>query len=101
MQDLHSPILSRLVYSLDAFLDHERSFQEFLVQQGMQSAMVNSGLRLRNTHKVHAKACTANCIVVHTIKNFLQRYGVPMELPDKKLPEVSKEEFYNTCKSWS
>ena len=22
-----------------------------------------------------------------------------MELPDKKLPEVSKEEFYSTCKS--
>lgn len=68
MQDLRSPVLSRLVYSLDAFLDHERSFQEFLFQQGMQSAMVNSGLRLRNTHKVHAKACIVNCIVVHTIK---------------------------------
>lgn len=67
MQDLRSPVLSRLVYSLDAFLDHERSFQEFLIQQGMQAAMVNSGLRLRNTHKVHAKACRVNCVVVHTI----------------------------------
>jgi len=56
-QDLRSPVLSRLVYSLDAFLDHERSFQEFLLQQGMESALSQSGLRLRNTHKVHAKAC--------------------------------------------
>jgi len=56
-QDLRSPVLSRLVYSLDAFLDHERSLQEFLLQQGMESALSKSGLRLRNTHKVHAKVC--------------------------------------------
>ncbi|KAK2465500.1 hypothetical protein APHAL10511_002392 [Amanita phalloides] len=74
-QDHRSPVLSRLVHSLDAFLDHERSFQEFLTEQGLQPALDKSGLRLRSTHRVHPK-----------------RYGVSM---DKKLPDVSKEEFYS------
>ncbi|KAF8621874.1 hypothetical protein AX15_007432 [Amanita polypyramis BW_CC] len=77
-QDLRSPMLSRLVHSLDAFLDHERSFQDYLNQQGMQSVLDKTGLQLRNMHRVHPK-----------------RYGVVVEFPDRKLPELTKEEFYN------
>ncbi|KAF8624019.1 hypothetical protein AX17_007225 [Amanita inopinata Kibby_2008] len=76
-QDIRSPVLSRLIHSLDAFLDHENAFQEFLRQHGIEGVLKTSGLRLRSTHKVHPK-----------------RYGVCLESANK-LPEVSKDEFYN------
>ncbi|KAM6496746.1 hypothetical protein JOM56_007219 [Amanita muscaria] len=81
---IRSPMLSRLVHSLDAFLDHESAFQEYLHHQELESALKGSSLQLRSMHKIHSKA-----------PSFPQRHGVPIEFPDRKLPVVSKEEFYN------
>ncbi|PFH53232.1 hypothetical protein AMATHDRAFT_138007 [Amanita thiersii Skay4041] len=77
-QDMRSPVLYRLVHSLDVFLDHESAFHEYLQQQNSDVVLKKLRLRLRKTHQVHPK-----------------RYGIPLDLPNRKVPEVSREEFYN------
>ena len=70
----------------------------------MPSVLNKAGLRLRSMHKVHPKARVMDVMIyerLHFRYLLLQRYGVRVEFPDKKLPEVTKEEFYNVCMSAS
>ncbi|KAF5316696.1 hypothetical protein D9619_006506 [Psilocybe cf. subviscida] len=73
-----APSLARLMASLDAFVDHERAFQEYLDAQEIDSAGESLGLRRRKFHCVHAK-----------------RVGVSLCVPEQKLPDLTKEGFYD------
>ncbi|TFK39511.1 hypothetical protein BDQ12DRAFT_603633 [Crucibulum laeve] len=77
-QGPQSPALYRLVESMDAFVDHEDSFLEYL--EGQHTAVIadNLGLRLREVNHIHAK-----------------RLGVPLHAHDQKLPDLTKQEFYD------
>ncbi|KAF8966274.1 hypothetical protein BDZ97DRAFT_1657993 [Flammula alnicola] len=73
-----SPSLVRLMASLDAFVDHERAFMEYLETQEAQSTGTSLGISLRHMNLVHPK-----------------RVGIPLHASSQKLPNLSKEEFYD------
>jgi hypothetical protein len=54
---MKSPAVLRLVESLDAFVDHEVAFQEYLHEQGAETIATMAGMRLRAWHRVHPKVC--------------------------------------------
>ncbi|KAF8884050.1 hypothetical protein CPB84DRAFT_1817000 [Gymnopilus junonius] len=66
-----TPSLIRLMASLDAFVDHEAAFLQYLEAQAAQSTAETLGLTLR------------------------QRVGIPLDAEHQKLPNLSKEEFYD------
>lgn len=50
-----SPSLARLMSSLDAFVDHEDAFLQYLRSQDAEVTGASLGIRLRNIHRVHPK----------------------------------------------
>ncbi|KAF9461057.1 hypothetical protein BDZ94DRAFT_855912 [Collybia nuda] len=77
-QGMKSPAVLKLVESLDAFVDHEGAFQEYLRDQEAETTASVLGLCLRAWHRIHPK-----------------RYGIPLNAPQQKLPNLSKKEFYD------
>ncbi|TFK68751.1 hypothetical protein BDN72DRAFT_654328 [Pluteus cervinus] len=77
-QGMHSPALIRLIESLDAFVDHEASFLDYLQEHEADFGLNKANLQVRKYHKVHPK-----------------RFGIPLAFPRQKLPNLLKEEFYN------
>ncbi|KAF5385773.1 hypothetical protein D9615_002203 [Tricholomella constricta] len=77
-QGAKSPAVIRLLESLDAFVDHEDAFQEYLRVQRAEVAANDLGLRIRRCNRVYPK-----------------RFGVSLDAPQQKLPNLSREEFYN------
>ncbi|KDR67698.1 hypothetical protein GALMADRAFT_1073578 [Galerina marginata CBS 339.88] len=73
-----APSLVRLMASLDAFVDHEAAFLQYLEAQEAQGTGASLGLALREAHCVHPK-----------------RVGIPLHSAHQKLPNLSKEEFYD------
>lgn len=50
-----SPSLARLISSLDAFVDHENAFMQYLRSQETEVTGDSLGIRLRETNRIHAK----------------------------------------------
>ncbi|PPQ69595.1 hypothetical protein CVT26_001583 [Gymnopilus dilepis] len=73
-----APSLVRLMASLDAFIDHEPAFLRYLEAQSAQPTAETLGLTLRQVHSIHPK-----------------RVGIRSDDPSQKLPNLSKEEFYD------
>ncbi|KAF8074569.1 hypothetical protein FPV67DRAFT_1605325 [Lyophyllum atratum] len=76
-QGAKSPALIRLLASLDAFVDHEDAFQEYLRRQRAEAAAKELGLRIRRRNRVHPK-----------------RFGISLDAPEQRLPNLSRDEFY-------
>ncbi|KAJ3503592.1 hypothetical protein NLJ89_g8363 [Agrocybe chaxingu] len=74
----HSPSVARLMASLDAFVDHEEAFLDYLEAQEAQATAANLGLILREVHSIHPK-----------------RVGVPLWAERQILPNLSKDDFYD------
>ncbi|KAF9054677.1 hypothetical protein BJ165DRAFT_1600792 [Panaeolus papilionaceus] len=74
-----SPSVLRLVTSLDAFIDHESAFTQYLEIKEANLTGISFGLTLRKVHGVHPK-----------------RVGIPLQLAEQKLPNMTKEAFYET-----
>ncbi|KAF9554967.1 hypothetical protein CPC08DRAFT_671595 [Agrocybe pediades] len=72
-----APSLVRLMASLDAFVDHEATFLQYLDAHEVQETAASLGLRLRQDHLIHPK-----------------RVAVPLH-SDAKLPNLCKEEYYD------
>ncbi|KAF8159889.1 hypothetical protein B0H34DRAFT_705229 [Crassisporium funariophilum] len=73
-----TPSLVQLMSSLDAFVDHEEAFSQYLRTQEAEATGASLGLRLRQTNHVHSK-----------------RVGIPLHATCQKLPNLSKDEFYD------
>ncbi|PPQ65509.1 hypothetical protein CVT24_010805 [Panaeolus cyanescens] len=78
-QQAQSPSVLRLISSLDAFIDHEDAFMQYLGSQDAISTAENLGLSLHKVNRVHPK-----------------RVGIPLQAMDQKLPDMTKEKFYET-----
>ncbi|RDB16003.1 hypothetical protein Hypma_003582 [Hypsizygus marmoreus] len=77
-QGAKSPAVMRLIQSLDAFIDHEEAFQEYLRSQHAGETAERLGLRLRGFNRINSK-----------------RFGVPMDAPKQKLPDLTRDAFYD------
>lgn len=77
-QGMKSPAVLKLIESLDAFVDHQAAFEEYLNQEEADEIADGYELRRRSCHRVHPK-----------------RFGVPLSAPHQRLPDLSKDEFYN------
>ncbi|KNZ72409.1 hypothetical protein J132_03375 [Termitomyces sp. J132] len=73
-----SPALMRLLESLDAFIDHEKAFREYLCAEQVDMIAKDLGLRVRQYNHVNSK-----------------RFGVSIDAPQQRLPSLSRSEFYN------
>ncbi|KAH9479796.1 hypothetical protein JR316_0008391 [Psilocybe cubensis] len=73
-----APSIVRLMASLDAFVDHEAAFLRYLEAQEADAITASLGLCIRQVHSVHPK-----------------RVGIPLTSAHQKLPNLSKEEFYD------
>lgn len=65
---MKSPEILRLVESLDAFVDHEGAFQQYLREQGAETTANMLGLRLRAWNRIHPKVRAARIVVLVLIR---------------------------------
>ena len=54
---MKSPAVMKLIDSLDAFVDHEAAFEEYLHQEEADETADICELRRRTCHRVHPKVC--------------------------------------------
>ncbi|KAG6901283.1 hypothetical protein C0995_014251 [Termitomyces sp. Mi166 len=73
-----SPTLMRLLESLDAFVDHGKAFREYLCAEQVDVTSKDLGLRVRRCNRVNPK-----------------RFGVSIDAPQQRLPDLLRDEFYN------
>lgn len=96
---MKSPAVLKLIESLDAFVDHQAAFEEYLNQEEADEIADGYELRRRSCHRVHPKVC----ILIFPLEGKVnrstsfQRFGVPLSAPHQRLPDLSKDEFYNLC----
>jgi len=73
----YSPGMCRTLDTIEAFHDNNSAFQQYLDSQDTNSKASAQGLRLRPSNRIHPK-----------------RFGVPLNATRQKLPNLSREEFY-------
>jgi hypothetical protein len=54
---MRSPAVLKLVESLDAFIDHEPVFEEYLYKEEADAIAEKCELRRRAFHRIHPKVC--------------------------------------------
>jgi hypothetical protein len=54
---MRSPAVLKLIESLDAFVDHEAAFEEYLYKEEADATAEKYELRRRAFHRIHPKVC--------------------------------------------
>ena len=83
---------------MDAFVDHEEAFLRYLDAQEANATGESLGLYLREVHSIHSKVKNSGFFHRASYRfEIEQRVGIPFQW-SQKLPNLSKEEFYDLCK---
>lgn len=81
-------------------LDDEDIFLQYLRSEEVEATGASLGICLRETHRIHPKVCQETDLIDRYVVRLTchnQRVGVPLQIPDQKLPDISKDEFYDLC----
>lgn len=74
----HSPKMFQFVENIGAFIDEGEKFDKYLRDMDTHHTAVCQGLTQRKVHRIHPK-----------------RFGLSLSSPQRKVPDISKSEFYN------
>lgn len=91
------PESAAFIENLAVFSETSQAFERWLVQQGVARRVKSLGIRVRSTNRIHTKVSAFNRSLLSVRLTVLQRFGVPINAGPQSVPDMTQDEFYDTC----